>query len=92
MCIVIMHIECSVLCGTGVWNEGGNSRLDRMKKITIHEGRLGEDCYKLRTLLSAHFVFQRFKVSSIAAQAGKQLLHNSEAYTTELCPAERHRL
>jgi hypothetical protein len=32
--------------------------------------------------LSAHFAFQRFKVSSISAQAGKQQLHNPEAYTS----------
>jgi hypothetical protein len=38
--------------------------------------------YKLRTFLSAHFAFQHFKVSSIAAQAGKQQLHNPEAYTS----------
>jgi hypothetical protein len=38
--------------------------------------------YKLHTLLYAHFAFQRLKVSSIAAQAGKQQLHNPAAYTS----------
>jgi hypothetical protein len=38
--------------------------------------------YKLHTLLYAQFAFQRFKVSSIGAQAGKQQLRNPAAYTS----------